>query len=77
MNLSDAIFSVGSVIFAVSLVPAVWKRAQMPVSSSLPATAVLTAFIYSYIHLHFWYSAATTACTAVCWWLLFLRRDRA
>lgn len=76
MNLSDAIFSVGSAIFAVSLVPAVWKRAQMPVSSSLPTAAVLTAFIYSYIHLHFWYSAATTACTAVCWWLLFLRRDR-
>lgn len=75
MNVHDLIFAVGSGIFAVSLVPAVVKRTQMPLSSSLPTAIVLSAFLANYVWMGFAWSAVTTACTALCWWALVVRRD--
>jgi hypothetical protein len=70
VNIHDLVFAVGSGIFAVSLIPAVWKRAVMPLSTSVPTATVLTAFLVNYTTMRFWYAVAMETITCACWWAL-------
>lgn len=74
MSIHDLIFAAGSAVFAVSLVPAVLQRSRIPRSTSVPTALVLTAFLVNYTTMDYSYSAATTATTCLCWWVLVVRR---
>ena len=70
MNIHDLVFAVGAGIFAVSLIPAVVKRAHMPRATSVPTAVVLTVFLVNYATMAFWEAFAVEAVCCACWWYL-------
>lgn len=73
MKWQDAIFTVGSIIFIVSLLPALLAPVAMPLLTSIPTAIVLTAYSATMVSLKLKYSAIATGLSAVCWWLLALK----
>lgn len=71
----DLIFSIGGLIFVISLLPAVFnKKTAMPLKTSLSTGLVLAAYLYAYAQLHLWLSLAVGACTASEWLFIAARR---
>lgn len=64
-------------MFALSLVPMVVKRVQVPLVTALPTAVVLVVWAINYSTIHFWYAATVETFCATCWWLLVFRRDHA
>jgi cytochrome c-type biogenesis protein CcmH/NrfG len=73
--IQDIVFAVGSFLFTVALLPALFnKRTAMPWWSSLLTAAVLTVFVIGYGSLGLWLSVASGSSTAAAWWLLLIFR---
>jgi len=73
--IQDIIFAVGSFLFTVALLPALFsKKTVMPWWSSLLTAAVLTVFVAGYGSLGLWLSVVSGSSTAVAWWLLLIFR---
>lgn len=73
----DYIFSVGSLIFILALLPVLKTAEKPPVKTSLQTGGVL--LIYSticYTTMHLWYSFATTLLLAVMWLVIGFQRWR-
>jgi len=73
-TICDLVFMVGGFIFAPSLVFSIKRKVKMPVTTTLPTALVLTAFVACYILLQLYLAAFATSLTAICWYILFLRR---
>jgi hypothetical protein len=71
--MADVIFGIGSVLFAVALLPSVLRWRTPAISTSLLTAAVLSVFILAYANLHFWFALTTDAITALLWWVLFVQ----
>jgi hypothetical protein len=72
----DAVFSVGSIVFAIALVPATLHKDKPPLTTSIPTALVLGIFGLTYTTLNLWYSAATTAMTCLLWTILLVQKLR-
>jgi len=70
----DLVFMVGGFIFAPSLIFSIRDKVKMPAKTSLPTAIVLTSFVGCYAALELYLAAFATTLTAVCWYILFLRR---
>lgn len=70
----DIVFTVGSFIFSVALIPAIRAKEKPPLKTSLSTFLVLLAFVACYISLGFWVSAIFGSLTALCWFILFMQR---
>lgn len=68
----DYIFFVGSLLFIIALVPALFVAAKPPMVTAAVTAAVLYVFSFTYITMKFKLSAAVTAVTATIWLLLAL-----
>ena len=70
----DLVFMVGGFIFAPSLMFSIKRKVKMPATTSLPTALVLTAFVGCYIALGLYLAAFATTLTAICWYILYLKR---
>jgi hypothetical protein len=74
----DLVFSVGSLLFTVALLPAVFgpRDRVPPLMTSLMTGGILVVFVPTYASLDLWWSVATGTSTALCWLVLAGRRLR-
>lgn len=71
----DAIFTVGSIIFIIGLLPAcLGPKTQIPLRTSIPTAAVLLVYAGTFAVMGLQYSAFFSAATAGMW--IFLAIDR-
>lgn len=72
MSIQDIIFSVGSVIFILALIPSIRSAAKPALASSLMTGSILAVFAITYLTFShpLYFAAATTAGTALCWYIL-------
>lgn len=70
----DVAFMIGGFIFAPALFISIRKKVKLPLVTSLPTALVLTMFVVCYVTLGLYLAAISTALTAICWYILFLRR---
>ncbi len=63
----DLIFSVGGVIFAVALLPAVRKKTVMPLSTCLVTASVCLILSLNYLTMAYWYAFALESCIFLLW----------
>lgn len=72
----DVVFMIGGFVFAPSLLFMIRAKDKPPVATSLPTAIVLTVYLLLYATMGFWLALASTALTAVAWWVLFIQRRR-
>lgn len=70
----DTVFFLGSLVFMISLVPAVFAREKPPLSTSIPTGMVLAIFAATYATMAFWLSAGITMLTATFWLTLAVQK---
>lgn len=63
----DLVFSVGSAILAVAMLPAVRSRALLPMKTCAITGGVLAVFVLNYTDMHFWYAMAVEALNVAAW----------
>lgn len=74
MKWTDLVFSLGSVVFIVGLLPAVLdSRTRIPLKTSLPTGAVLVVYGLTFALMGLWLSAASSLVTASMWLRLVQR----
>ncbi len=76
MQWQDWIFSTGSIIFSIALVPSVLGKDKPALSTSLMTGTILAIYIVAYISLSLWFSAATSVLIAGTWFLLAYQKYR-
>lgn len=72
----DLVFSAGSIIFIIALVPAVVSHLKPPKSTSFPTSLVLTAYSFTLFSLDLYWSSALNLVTALMWFTIFIQRWR-
>ncbi len=72
MNIHDLIFSAGSLVLFLALLPALYHKTVMPISTTSLTGAVLFVFTLNYWSLHFWYATIVSALGVFAWAYLFL-----
>ena len=71
MHWQDIVFSIGSWIFAIALVPSILSKTDKPaLSSSLLTASLLTLYVPTYASLHLVVSAISGGVIATAWWSL-------
>jgi len=70
----DLVFTVGSFIFFVALLPAAKAKEKTPISTSLVTGSVLASFCFAYATLGLWLAAVTTIITALMWCTLAIQK---
>lgn len=75
MNWHDTVFTVGTVIFILALIPMAWNvDTAVPLKSSLSTGLVLAAFAINLLSLGLYFSAAAEVVTASLWLFIAARR---
>ena len=74
MNWQDIVFTVGSFIFAVALIPTIRAKEKPPALTSAVTFLVLVAFVVCYKSLGYYVSMASGMLTAICWLILYLQK---
>ena len=74
MTWQDIVFSVGSWIFIIALIPSLISKDKPPVSSSLLTGSVLLIYALTYTTLHFWLTVASTGLLAIAWLMLAIQK---
>jgi hypothetical protein len=76
-HIQDLIFTVGSLIFVVALVPSLRSPHNKPaLSTSVVTGIVLAVFALTYATLALWFSTIATALTSVMWLTLAFQKYR-
>lgn len=70
----DVIFAVGSVLFSIALLPAVFSSEKPPRSSCALTGSILWVFVATYASLDLWFSVFAGAGTALIWTILFFQK---
>jgi hypothetical protein len=70
MELADLIFTLGSIIFALALVPSIRGLDKPDIKTSLTTGSVLAVFAATYLSIEFWFSASMTLVTSLMWFTL-------
>lgn len=69
----ELVFLVGGWLLAVALLPTVFGEAKPEPSTSLLTSAVLTAYVGSFLSLRQYLSAVGVGASALLWWVLFVQ----
>jgi hypothetical protein len=72
----DIVISIGSLVFAIALIPSVAGQDKPALSTSLTTGIVLTVFTFTYASLNLWYATVTTAGAAILWSILAFQKMR-
>jgi len=74
MTWQDIVFSVGSWIFIIALLPSLFGKDKPPISTSLLTGSVLLIYALTYVSLDFWLSVASTGLLAIAWLTLGIQK---
>lgn len=72
----DFIFTAGSIIFAIALMPSILSPHKPAIASSVMTGAVLYVFAATYLSLDLIFSACATLTTAAMWSILAFQKMR-
>lgn len=72
----DAVLTIGSLIFAIALLPSVLGKDKPAFSTSITTAVVLAIFAFVYTTLSLWFSAATVLLTSLMWSVLAIQKLR-
>jgi hypothetical protein len=70
MQWQDFAITAGTITFIFALIPSIYSNNKPAMATSLMTGSVLTVFTIVYITLSLWFSAVTTAITALLWFVL-------
>jgi hypothetical protein len=70
----DWVFSVGTWVFAIALVPTIRGKEKPPLWTSIPTAIFLTLFAFTYFSLTLWLSAFSSLLTATTWYILAIQK---
>ena len=70
----DYIFTIGSVFFAVGLVPSILGKHKPSLWTSFVTGFWLSVFAGVYVTLDLTFAAVSTGVTALMWWTLFIQK---
>lgn len=71
-QLHDTVFAIGAFILFLALIPAVLKKAILPLSTCYLTGGVLFIFTLNYLTMRYWYATVVEFANVVCWAYLFL-----
>lgn len=74
MSLPDAIFAVGSVLFALALIPSLRSADKPALKTSLLTACVLAVYTVTFACIGLWFAAATDGIVTVMWFTLFCQK---
>ncbi len=74
--IQDAVFTIGTVVFTIALLPTLRDRQKPPLATSIPITLTLVAFASSFLSLGLWFTAVATAIECGCWGAIAVQRYR-
>ena len=74
MTWQDIVFSVGSWIFIIALLPSLFGKDKPPLSTSVLTGSVLLVYALTYLSLDFWLSVASTGILAIAWLALGVQK---
>ena len=63
----DLVFAVGAFVLFVAMLPAVWKRAVLPLSTCAVTGGVLFVFVLNYLTMRYWYAVVVEFGNVACW----------
>lgn len=63
----DLVFSIGSVIFTIALIPAIVKRRYPPMSTCLLTSSMLIVYAITDATLNLWFSTIASIISAIIW----------
>jgi hypothetical protein len=72
----DIIFTLGSIVFAVALLPSIRGKDKPHPATSLMTGGVLFIFALTYLSLELWFSASATMVTSTMWITLLIQEKR-
>jgi len=72
----DWVFSIGTWVFAIALVPTIRGKEKPPLWTSIPTAFFLTLFALTYFSLTLWLSAFSSLLTATTWYTLAFQKYR-
>jgi uncharacterized membrane protein len=70
----DIVIAVGSLVFAIALVPSVLSHHKPALWTSTVTGTVLVLFAVTYASLSLWYATLTTSLTAIMWIILAIQK---
>jgi len=76
MMWQDLIFSIGSIIFIIALIPTIIYGLKPPKLTSLPTALVLTLYSFTLYSLDLYWSAGLNLLTAILWYIIFIQSWR-
>jgi hypothetical protein len=63
----DIVFSLGSIVFTIALIPAILKKKYPPVSTCISTGLMIGIYAVTDFTLELWFSALTSAISASLW----------
>lgn len=72
----DWVFSIGTWVFAIALIPTIKSKEKPPLSTSAPTAFFLALFAFTYFTLSLYLSAVSSLSTATAWFILALQKYR-
>lgn len=74
MHWQDIVFTLGTVVFIIALIPSIRSEEKPALSTSFPTATVLAVFTYVYFSLSLWITAAFTAIICFLWFVLAFQK---
>ncbi len=74
MHWQDLVFSIGSWIFIICIIPTIRGKQKPEFSTSSITSIVLSIFALTYLTLGLWLSFVATVGTSICWGILAYQR---
>ncbi len=74
MAWQDVVFTVGSLIFSVALVPSVLSKDKPALSTSLSTGVVLAVYAFTFTTLNLWFSTISVSITCIMWLTLAFQK---
>jgi hypothetical protein len=74
MAWQDIVLTIGSLIFAVALIPSLLSKDKPALTTSITTGCVLLVFAFVYTTLSLWFSAISTTITGLMWLTLAVQK---
>ena len=73
----DLVFSLGSIVFTIALIPAILEKRSPPASTCVLTGAMVGVYAATDLTLELWFSAITSAISALLWiWMGIKQIDK-
>lgn len=72
----DYVFTIGIIIFAIALIPAIFSDQKPPLATSIPTAFFQFVFMATYITLGLWFSSGASLFCGSLWAVLAIQRYR-